>query len=348
MHKKALTALTAVAMSALVGSTVGTAPAQAFGDHKDITSTGLSPGRGLSFLHWPVVDDINDEHAWMDSGFPGYRVAQDEKHFDDCEFDGSATYIRDQYAGARASMIGRRLFNVGDYFGKALHTAQDFYSHSNWVELGFPKTKDNPATPRIETSQSDLSDITGAQRAYLSSWPVLQNGQTVRGNILLANDDWVPPLPLRVVRNGAGKFQSTLVQPNGKLIGRLLETGRGGFDHECGILFRNYDGFTHGQLAKDAPGSTAESRLKYRKARALAELQTGYEWCRLVSEAGKADRDGMLLAMWVRPGASPHPPNTPCGPARDVGTRSHPVTVTVESVQILNDGDPGSVNANRK
>ncbi|MDR6559813.1 hypothetical protein J2809_004196 [Arthrobacter pascens] len=336
MYKKALAVLTATAVSALVGSTVTAAPAQAFSDHKDITS------KGLSFLHWPVVDDINDEHAWMDSGAPWFPVAHDEKHFDDCEFDGSATYIRDHYDGARAAMIRRNLFNVGDHFGALLHTSQDFYSHSNWVELGFPKTSDNPATSGIETSQSDLSDITGAQRTALSSWPVLQNGQTVRGNILLANDDWIPPLDQRVVRNGAGKFQSILVQPNGKLIGRLLETGRGGSDHECSIPFRNYAGFTHDQLAKDDPGSTTESRLKHRKARALAELQTGYEWCRLVSEAGKADRDGMLLAMWVRPGASPHPPNTPCGPVRDVGVRTHPVTITVESVQIINDGDPGA------
>ncbi|WP_445012767.1 hypothetical protein [Arthrobacter halodurans] len=327
-----MAALCTAALVAL-GTTIGASPALAFGDHKGVTSEGLSPGSSSSFLHGPIIDDINDAHAWMDNneGLPPRNVSKDEYHFDDCEFDKSVSTINSRYSSVMTFLQQRRVFHATNEFGKILHTAQDLYSHANWVELGYPRDPRRPEKPEA----SDLVSFSGTKSAVDSSWTVPKGGSIVASDIILANDDWSPPLGWRIKKHGAGDFQSVLYNSTGVRQGRLLETGKGFLDGECSIPTAGYGGFTHEELNKDSP-----TNAKYKKARALAELQTANEWCRLVAKAGRADRDGLLLAMLVRPGANPHPANTRCRPVPDFNDAfHHRVTVAVESVQIRNDGD---------
>jgi hypothetical protein len=345
MSTSRIAAALGVVTLSVVAIGLAAVPSSAFGgsEHRNITHAGFMAVPGWEFLHGPVLDDIENEHAWSDSGFPSYREADDFRHFDDCDFDGATGYIREQYANVRVDLFKANLWDATDHFGRALHPAQDLYSHSNWVELGFPRTPDNPATAVVDVSQSDLMDISGNQRDIGTPWSVPSTGESVRGDVLLANDDLAIARDWRIIKNGAGAFQSSLVRPNGTTAGRLLETGKGTGDNGC-VVFRDafgtvaYSGFSHGELNKDDGGAGAKYE-KFKKARALAVLQTGYEWCRLVSEAGKGDRDGMLLAMWVKPRSDPHPPNTPCASGR-LGVGFHPITVSVESVLILDDGEP--------
>ena len=95
--------------------------------------------------------------------------------------------------------------------------------------------------------------------------------------------------------------------------------------------------------------NTLTGRRASRRRYALAKLQTAYEWCRLVNRAGqtRSGADGVLLALWVKEGASPHPPNTPCARADAQGPVG--VRVTVDRVKILQDQDndedePGEIN----
>ena len=111
------------------------------------------------------------------------------------------------------------------------------------------------------------------------------------------------------------------MDPDGVVHGRLLVSGMSPSDGECEIPAKPppggpfgtiaYTGVSHKNLNKDSepPRTDPDWRwkhFKHQKARALATLQTGYEWCRLVREARLADRDGLLLALWVRKGADPH------------------------------------------
>ena len=86
--------------------------------------------------------------------------------------------------------------------------------------------------------------------------------------------------------------------------------------------------------------------MLYYPARRMAVLQTSYEFCRAVYEAAFARpraQDGLLVATWVRPGANPHPANTPCARAQP-GPKA--VSVTIESVQVTDDreaGGPGQI-----
>jgi hypothetical protein len=107
-----------------------------------------------------------------------------------------------------------------------------------------------------------------------------------------------------------------------------------------------HDGSDDSELRKDRQ---AHGPTRFPKALALAELQTAYEWCRLVNRAGQTRQgaDGVLLALWVKEGRSAHPQNTPCAPADVQGTIG--VRVTVDRVRILQDQDidedePGEIN----
>jgi hypothetical protein len=308
--------------------------------HEGITFSGLGPPsrENFSFLRRAVFDDIADQHDQIDSGFSG---ARDERHFDDCEFDGGAKYIRDRYAEARGDLVDADPWDATDAFGNLLHPAQDVYAHSDWIELGFPRTPDNPATPAVDVARSDLVDLSGAQSSLAQPWRAPAGGGIVRSGILLGADDWNIPLGWSIVPDGGGRHVPTLVDPEGRARGRLLVTGEGRFDDECDVhfsgipLLRAYNGFEHSELNKDAPdGPNGPSA--HTKAAALATLQTGYEWCRLVRDAGRSGRDGLLLATWVRAGGNPHPAGTPCAPGRP-GPR--PVVVSVESLRVLDSGD---------
>ena len=59
---------------------------------------------------------------------------QSQMHYDNCAFREGSQYIADEW-----SLIGHAGTNTGDVvlaaFGRLLHAVQDFYAHSNWVEL---------------------------------------------------------------------------------------------------------------------------------------------------------------------------------------------------------------------
>lgn len=310
--------------------------------HEEITVNGLSPpGQSFRFLREAVLDDIKDQHSQVDGGFSG---ARDERHFDDCEFNGGAEYIRDRFADAREELVDSDVWDATDEFGSALHPAMDIYAHSNWVEMGFPLTPDDPGTAVVDVARSDLLDLSGAQRSIGQRWFV---DQVVRGDILLGNDDFTIPSGWSINPDGGGTHVPTLFDREDRLRGRLLVTGEGTFDDECDIYFfdedplsddppaRAYDGLEHGVLNKDSPDGP-KGRAAHAKARALATLQTGYEWCRLVHEASRVARAGMVLATWVRSGGNPHPAGTPCARSQRGPTR---VVVTVSSVRVLDSGD---------
>ena len=97
-------------------------------NHDDITS------RALSFLKSAVIDDLNKQHEYVDYHFQ----FQNKYHFDNCEFKGATETINEHYRKAIPTLNPNN-FDLDEstlLFGRVLHPAQDFYSHSNWVESG--------------------------------------------------------------------------------------------------------------------------------------------------------------------------------------------------------------------
>ena len=59
-----------------------------------------------------------------------------DAHLDDESFAEGSTVVRIKIANAIYNLMDGDIDNARDDFGAALHTIQDFYSHSNWIELG--------------------------------------------------------------------------------------------------------------------------------------------------------------------------------------------------------------------
>jgi len=449
-----------LAASLFVGLTTEKASAFEVNIHKNMTDLSLP------FLRPGVLEDVADEHGgFADSTDPGKGSRQRWLHVDGCSFDETVQQINSLQQDAVNELVpgaGLDPWSASDHFGLPIHPAQDLYSHSNWVELGFPVADDPATVDQVEgESVSDLVDFstTFAGQDQLGPWGLPQDHRgagashapsfgVVRGNILL-DDMVVAKDPLTVDEkgilhvhdaNGSGTrdegdafmaeldpgWQMGLV-PHPTLAGqpgyfvpgivndgriaefdyfavdsgpflvpilrsapnyRLLTSGVGDRNHiEDGDVFSNQcdpfvrgangqvviphrvstceEGFIDGDdytcigrygsrfaLAHGGTGglnkdSKGEAPTRYPKALALAVLQTKYEWCRFVHKAGGAGSDGVLLALWVKEGASPHPSGTPC--TADDGAGPMGVTVSINEVEVLDDKDdnvdePGELN----
>ncbi len=62
-------------------------------------------------------------------------IGHDEYHFDDNGFEQARAFIEDQRSRIRPALERRDTPAAWEAFGRLTHTAQDFYSHSNYVDL---------------------------------------------------------------------------------------------------------------------------------------------------------------------------------------------------------------------
>ncbi|WP_026379726.1 hypothetical protein [Afifella pfennigii] len=92
--------------------------------------------------HGQLTEDAND--GLLDQQQLGYVVAaniaqdllqtQSCVHFDNCDFPGGIAHIADEWN--LIEKVGDKYANAAlAAFGALLHTTQDFYAHSNWIEL---------------------------------------------------------------------------------------------------------------------------------------------------------------------------------------------------------------------
>lgn len=74
----------------------------------------------------------------------GDAEAEDSKcHFDDENFFNSNGRLIDKKSEVIDELMANNLMGARNLLGRALHTLQDFYSHSNWVELGQTEISQN-------------------------------------------------------------------------------------------------------------------------------------------------------------------------------------------------------------
>src|ERR1700690_3660408 len=63
------------------------------------------------------------------------QIGHDEFHFDNNAFARSRAYMEEQRALIKPALEGGHPLPAWEAFGRLTHTAQDFYSHSNYVDL---------------------------------------------------------------------------------------------------------------------------------------------------------------------------------------------------------------------
>jgi hypothetical protein len=64
-----------------------------------------------------------------------HQFRHDEFHFDNNDFKGSRAYIEAQRGLIRPALEGGEALSAWQAFGRLTHSAQDFYAHSNYVDL---------------------------------------------------------------------------------------------------------------------------------------------------------------------------------------------------------------------
>lgn len=264
MKKIANRIIGAAAIGLLIISVLATSPVSSFSvsTHVGITTSALR------FLKSDVLSDILDEQLYVDS----FLAFFPEYHFDSCRFRETTENINALYQRTLQGLdpFDSDLGDAPDAFGQLLHPVQDFYTHSNWVDMG----------------------MFGLVDAGLGSWRILEGWDRVVGAgfadpIVIQGE--TPPSNWALTR--AGNLIQVTIPDDGTLRG--LITGYYGLSDDC----PDNVAISHGDLNKDDPG-----RPLFVEAHTLAVRQTEHEWCRLLNlvelEHGEDGID-FLMANWV-------------------------------------------------
>jgi hypothetical protein len=255
--------------------------------HEEVTAAGLW------FLRTEVVRQLQALNVVADGQF----FFDNRYHFDDCNFSGASEIVATEQADAVANLgptsdpVASDLAAM-NAFARSLHTTQDFYAHTNWVELGFE----------------------GLVNSSLSAWPtllpysmlapsgvVVVQGRPTRGMGLMRNHGAAYPLNAVV-----------FVQLKQELKRGLIS---GSVDYEPGDFCPAQVAMTHDELNKDR-STTTERLAQHLQAKELATQQTRHEWCRLLSMTRSAHGDAgdQRLFAWVNDVAAA----SACGDAADL------------------------------
>lgn len=175
----------------------GSSALHAFCTQFDIAGIGTNcVGQG-HILVTRVIEGTTRPYIWnaiwdgnyaQDNLFGEFRENHPDRHMESCRFadgsyikdgnrelfTGSLTYINNTYQNAISYLnpASPEPFTVADRFGKLLHTVQDFYSHSNWINL-MNLTSPNPVSP------TDIFDDT------LGEWTMYEPLDPIRDDIIL-------------------------------------------------------------------------------------------------------------------------------------------------------------------
>jgi hypothetical protein len=246
-------------------------------NHEDIT------GLGLAFLRPEIVIALKAANVATDAEF----FAVNANHFDDCNFSGGSAVIQKSQAEAVAQLNPSNISPEADLlairaFARSLHAVQDFYAHTNWIELGGEVLVD--ASLRAFPTLSPYSTIGS------SGFVVLQGDKPKRAALSRDDDAAYPQNAVVTVRLDRR---------------RALGLISGTVDYEPGNFCPRSVAMTHDQLNKDK--STLVDRVQqYEAARSLAILQTEHEWCRLreLTRSAWGDLGVARLETWVADGAT--------------------------------------------
>src|ERR671915_444979 len=232
--------------------------------HSDIND------KSLSFLKPDILHKINSGDEGADN-IEEFRHR--EYHSTGCDFQGTTENINRLYDQVVSSIDDKD--TMAKTFGLLLHPVQDFYAHSNWIELG--------RNDLIESSSD-------------SKWPVLKPFQEYKGVIIL-----------QVCDQSKGEHYDIpdgyTLDPDGKVVYVLTRDGThpgliSATSSKSNANCPNEDMYiTHYVMHKDS-----QSRKGYDKARVLAEAQTINEWCRLqnlVEQSHGQDGVQLLIDSWV-------------------------------------------------
>jgi hypothetical protein len=86
------------------------------------------------------------------------QIGHDEYHFDNNAFEKSYAYLEEQRALTISSLGANDAPSAWSAFGRLTHTVQDFYAHSNYIDLWLARQPDGalPTPSEIDPLDPDL------------------------------------------------------------------------------------------------------------------------------------------------------------------------------------------------
>jgi hypothetical protein len=84
------------------------------------------------------------------------QIGHPEYHFDHNAFDESYAYMEEQRALTVSSLTSRDVASAWSAFGRLTHTAQDFYAHSNYIDLWLARQTESVRPSEIDPVNTDL------------------------------------------------------------------------------------------------------------------------------------------------------------------------------------------------
>lgn len=241
-------------------------------NHEEITSTALA------FLKPAVLKALVTGNVSTDPTFLLVNAA----HFDDCNFSGGAAFVASYQAKAVQALGPGMALLDGDAlamlaFSRSLHAVQDFYAHTNWVELGGDVLVDRS----------------------LTAFPALEPYSAIpsTGFIVVQGDK---PRQTAVVRDADAPYPEYAVVTVRRQRTTAHGLVSGTVHYEPGDYCPAPVAMTHDELSKDKT-TLSDRTAQHLAAKSLAIQQTRHEWCRLNQLARDAwgDAGAARLAAWV-------------------------------------------------
>ncbi len=122
--------------------------------HEAITLKALK-----GHFNQPALEEIVEANLKQDN--LNGQIGHDEYHFDNNAFEESYAFIEEQRVRVLAALRNEDLTTARSAFGCLTHTAQDFYAHSNYVDMWlaqFPGGNDVDVPPPPPTEIDPLVD----------------------------------------------------------------------------------------------------------------------------------------------------------------------------------------------
>src|SRR5215212_5658950 len=119
--------------------------------HADITRTALK-----NLFSNAAIEKIIAANLYQDR--LAAQIGHDEFHFDNNAFEKSYAYIEEQRVITISSLESDDVSSAWAAFGRLTHTAQDFYAHSNYIDLWLSCQPDGamPTTWEVDPVDPDL------------------------------------------------------------------------------------------------------------------------------------------------------------------------------------------------
>ena len=118
--------------------------------HEEMTREALAPHFSARALEIIIA-------AYRKQDSLRNQIGHDEIHFDNNAIDKGYRYINEQRGYVLATLMGQGILSAWIAFGRLLHTAQDFYSHTNYISIWLAQHEGTPPPPlEIDPVQKDI------------------------------------------------------------------------------------------------------------------------------------------------------------------------------------------------